>query len=130
MVIDKRTSQSSLESSVFELPPSYDFATALPSSQSSAGPSQESSDPTKHISHLFSCPPNVEPLLGRSLAPAQIIAEIESSKRGNGLMSLDPRLADRMSENVNRTDKPSRRAVRLPPRTGTYPSRRKASLYR
>ncbi len=77
-----------------ELPPSYDSAITL----STAGPSTvstENRDPPKQITHLFSGPPNAEPLLGRALVPASFITGIECFERGSGIVSHDPKLTDR-----------------------------------
>ncbi len=104
MVLDNKTASSSPASEIVELPPSYDFATALPSSDaetsSSSGPSsswEQSHDPPGHISHLFTGPPNADPLLGRSLAPTEAVASIEVRRKQNRIVTYDPRLSNRMS---------------------------------
>ena len=95
------SSPSSLSSSP-ELPPSYDFATALltspvgASAVGSSSSSQESQAQLSHISHLFTTPPSAEPLLGRPLAPAEVVAGIEIKNSRTGVVSHDPKLANRM----------------------------------
>ena len=124
-----------------ELPPSYDFATALaisPAGASTVGSSsrsQETQSQLSHIAHLFTTPPSAEPILGRPLAPADLIAGIEVKKGKTGLVSHDPNLANRILvlydlATALTLDSISRRSVRVSPCSIAHSSSGKAPLYR
>ncbi|WVF65747.1 hypothetical protein IAT40_000479 [Kwoniella sp. CBS 6097] len=82
-------------------PPSYDSALATASgsgSTSGAGPSgaQPPVDRTvpDHIAHLFTGPPNAEPLLGRNYVPPEQIKAVQWRQKGKIVESWDAKLSD------------------------------------
>lgn len=113
-----------------DAPPSYDYATTFPpdppsvdvepTGSGNAGPSTStaaSSGATpKNIQHLFSGPPNAEPLYASLDTPLGILGGIETTSRGWSSHTWDKKLNDRqwlITEGAalwHRVDIPQRRS--------------------
>jgi hypothetical protein len=89
-----------------EQPPSYDYALAQPPSDEpqEAGPSSSTATEAsgsasgtipKNNQHLFSGPPNAEPLYGRINTTLGDLGEIATHTKGPHTESWDPKLSDR-----------------------------------
>jgi hypothetical protein len=90
-----------------EFPPSYDYATAQPPTEElQAGPSTSSTSGLaaeasgsgtipKNTLHLFSGPPNAEPLYGNIPTSLGELGEISTHTSGSRTESWDPKLNDR-----------------------------------
>jgi hypothetical protein len=78
--------------------PSYDYATAQPPAEEygGAGPSTSSAAAAVQNSlHLFSGPPNAEPLFGRIETTLGELGDIVTSTKGPTTESRDPKLGNR-----------------------------------
>ena len=81
--------------------PSYDYATAQPPAEEyGAGPSSSSATAAavpipKNSLHLFSGPPNAEPLFGRIETTLGELGDIVTSTKGSTTESRDPKLGNR-----------------------------------
>jgi hypothetical protein len=95
-----------------DIPPSYDYATAQPPvEESQAGPSSSTSTsaataasegsgsgtiPKSHL-HLFSGPPNAEPLFGHISSSLGELGDIAVRTKGSTSESWDPKLGNGQS---------------------------------
>jgi hypothetical protein len=94
MVTSDTKSMSSLAP---DSPPSYDSILPEPSTPSGSSNAAAAADhPTpKHIQHLFSSPPNAEPLLGKGSAPYTQVSGITTHVKWGRQVTFDPRLQNR-----------------------------------
>lgn len=82
-------------SPTLDAPPSYDAVASSTSEGSSSNPPPFiPSAPPKETLHLFSGPPNAEPILGRSNTPLEVLNSIEEEKKGEWIFSSDRRLGN------------------------------------
>lgn len=105
MVSDSKQSPPQSPISAFlDAPPSYD--TLAPPSPSAQGASSSSSplshprlasSPPKETLHLFSGPPNPEPLLSRLDTPLEVLNNLEIVKKGLWFHATDKALQNRTS---------------------------------
>jgi hypothetical protein len=100
MVTSDTKSMSSLAP---DSPPSYDSilpepSTASGSSAVAAAAAAVADHPApKHIQHLFSSPPNAEPLLGKGSTPYTQVSGITTHVKWGRQVTFDPRLQNRQS---------------------------------
>lgn len=106
MVYDAKSTSS------FDSPPTYEQTLALPpalDSHEAAGSSSARNDAPqpgvrsearersipKILQHLFTAPPNAEPLAARESSTLQAVADIPTSRKWGRTQALDSRLEDR-----------------------------------
>lgn len=105
MVFDKASDSTASPtlSPTLDAPPSYDAITSPPPEASSSTQQDSFSlsstphQPPKDTLHLFSGPPNPEPLLGRLDTPLDVLNSIETTTKRGWITSHDYRLQNRES---------------------------------